>query len=38
MAGQITHMEVAHRLIDRLGIDEGKEEYILGSVAPDSVF
>ena len=37
MAGQITHMEVAYRLIDRLGIDEGKAEYILGSVAPDSV-
>lgn len=37
MAGQITHMEVAYRLIGRLGIDEGKAEYILGSVAPDSV-
>lgn len=37
MAGQITHMEVAYRLIDRLGIDEGKEQFILGSVAPDSV-
>ncbi len=37
MAGQITHMEVAYKLIDRLGIDEGKAEYILGSVAPDSV-
>ena len=30
MAGQITHMEVAYRLIDRLGIVEGKEEYIPG--------
>ena len=37
MAGQITHMEVAYRLIDRLGIAQGKEEFILGSVAPDSV-
>ena len=37
MAGQITHMAVAYRLIDKLGIDEGKEEFILGSVAPDSV-
>ena len=37
MAGQITHMEIAYRLIDRLGIDEGKAEFILGSVAPDSV-
>ncbi len=30
-------MEVAYKLIDRLGIAEGKAEYILGSVAPDSV-
>lgn len=37
MSGQITHMEIAYKLIDRLGIDEGKEEFILGSVAPDSV-
>lgn len=37
MAGQITHMEIAHRLIDKLGIAQGKEEFILGSVAPDSV-
>ena len=37
MAGQITHMEVAYRLMDRLGIAQGKEEFILGSVAPDSV-
>ena len=37
MAGQITHMEIAYRLLNRLGISEGKEEYILGSVAPDSV-
>lgn len=28
MAGGITHMEVAYRLIGRLGIDEGKAEYI----------
>ncbi|WP_022774625.1 zinc dependent phospholipase C family protein [Butyrivibrio sp. AE2015] len=37
MSGQITHMVIAHRLIGKLGIDEGKEEFILGSVAPDSV-
>ncbi len=37
MAGQITHMEIAYRLAERLGIDEGIEEFILGSVAPDSV-
>ncbi len=37
MSGQITHMVIAHRLIGKFGIDEGKEEFILGSVAPDSV-
>ncbi len=37
MSGQITHMVIAHRLAGALGIDEGKEEFILGSVAPDSV-
>ena len=37
MALQFTHLEVANRLIDRLGIVEGKAEFILGSVAPDSV-
>jgi hypothetical protein len=37
MAGQITHMEIAYRLKDRLEIEEGLEQYILGSVAPDSV-
>lgn len=37
MAGQITHMEIAYKLIDRLKITEGKAEFILGSVAPDSV-
>ena len=37
MSGQITHMVIAHKLIGKLGIDEGKEEFILGSVAPDSV-
>ena len=37
MAGQITHMKVAYELMEPLGITEGKEQYILGSVAPDSV-
>nr|WP_297769069.1 NUDIX domain-containing protein [uncultured Butyrivibrio sp.] len=37
MAGQITHMEIAYKLIDRLAISENIEEFILGSVAPDSV-
>lgn len=38
MAGQMVHMEVAYRLAERMGIDEGKAEFILGSVAPDSVY
>ena len=38
MAGQIVHMEVAFRLAERMGIDDGKAEFILGSVAPDSVY
>lgn len=37
MSGQMTHMVIAHKLIEKLGIDEAKEEFILGSVAPDSV-
>lgn len=37
MSGQMTHMVIAHRLIGKLVIDGGKEEFILGSVAPDSV-
>ena len=37
MAGQIAHMEVAYRLAERMGIDEYRAEFILGSIAPDSV-
>ena len=37
MSFQMTHMEVAYRLINHLKIKEGREEFILGSVAPDSV-
>lgn len=37
MASQMIHMEVAYRLMDSLDIKEAKAEYILGSVAPDSV-
>jgi hypothetical protein len=37
MAAQMIHMEVAYRLAERMGIDEYKEEFILGSIAPDSV-
>ncbi len=37
MSFQMTHMEVAYNLINHLKIKEGREEFILGSVAPDSV-
>lgn len=37
MALQMVHMEIAYRVIDKLDITEGKEQFILGSVAPDSV-
>ena len=37
MAGQITHMAVAYNLMEPLSVHEAKEEFILGSVAPDSV-
>lgn len=37
MAGQMTHMVIAYDLIKRLGIKEGKAEFVLGCVAPDSV-
>lgn len=37
MAGQMTHMEVAYRVAEKLGITEGLAEFILGSVAPDAI-
>ncbi len=37
MAGQMTHMEVAYRVAEKLGISEGRAEFILGSVAPDAI-
>ncbi len=37
MSFQMTHMQIAYNLMDRIGITEGKEEFILGSVAPDAV-
>ncbi len=37
MSFQMTHMQIAYNLIDIFGINEGKEEFILGSVAPDAV-
>ena len=37
MAGQTTHMVIAYKLAQRLNIDEGRAEFILGSIAPDSV-
>ena len=38
MSSQMTHMVIAHKLMGRLGIDAWKEDFILGSVAPDSVY
>ncbi len=37
MSFQMTHMQIAYNLIDKWNITEGKGEFILGSVAPDSV-
>lgn len=37
MAFQMIHMEVAYRLLERISQIENPEEFILGSVAPDSV-
>ncbi len=37
MSFQMTHMQIAYNLLEGLGITEAKEEFILGSVAPDSV-
>ena len=37
MAFQMIHMEIAYRVMQKLGITEGREEFILGSVAPDAV-
>jgi hypothetical protein len=37
MAGQMTHMEVAYRVAEKIEITEGLAEFILGSVAPDAI-
>ena len=37
MSYQMIHMEVAYRLLEQLPQIENASEYILGSVAPDSV-
>ncbi len=37
MASQMIHLEIAYRIAKRVGIEEGLDEFILGSVAPDSV-
>ena len=37
MAGQMTHMEVAYRVAEKMNITTGKAEFILGSVAPDAI-
>lgn len=37
MSFQMTHLEIAYRLAQKLSINEGLAEFILGSVVPDSV-
>lgn len=37
MAFQMVHMEIAYRLMERLEIEHGREAFLLGCVAPDSV-
>lgn len=37
MAFQMIHMEIAYRLLNRIPQIENPAEFILGSVAPDSV-
>ncbi|MCR4903273.1 MAG: zinc dependent phospholipase C family protein [Butyrivibrio sp.] len=37
MSFQMTHMEIAYRVADRYNLRKGIAEFILGSVAPDSV-
>lgn len=37
MAFQMIHMEIAYRVMQKLGITEGREDFILGSVSPDAV-
>ena len=38
MAFQMIHMEIAYRLLEQIPQIENAAEFILGSVAPDSVF
>lgn len=37
MSFQMIHMEIAYRVAETLGINDGKSSFILGSVLPDSV-
>ena len=37
MSFQMIHMEIAYRVMDKLGLTEGREAFMLGSVAPDAV-
>ncbi len=37
MAFQMVHMEIAYRVMEKLGIQDNREEFILGSVSPDSI-
>ena len=37
MSFQMIHMEIAYRVMEKLGLTEGREAFMLGSVAPDAV-
>ena len=37
MSFQMTHLEIAYRVAKKLGLSQNLEQFILGSVAPDSV-
>ena len=37
MSFQMIHMEIAYRVLEKLGFTEGREAFMLGSVAPDAV-
>ena len=37
MAYQMIHLEIAYRLLERMNLKDARKEFILGSIAPDSV-
>ena len=37
MSFQMIHMEIAYRVMEKLSLTEGREAFMLGSVAPDAV-